>query len=76
MRRLAQALEGVGDGDWAGVGNIQITGATEQRNGCDACQRFKKEPRIRMALLSVMAAGKHSHLNYQRLIGDDPGAAC
>ena len=58
MRKLAQELEGTGQAEWAGVGYVQIDGSTDQRDRRDACQRFKNDPSIRVALLSVMAAGK------------------
>ena len=65
MRKLAQELEGTGQAEWAGVGYVQIDGSTDQRDRRDACQRFKNDPSIRVALLSVMAAGKspaHAHM--------------
>jgi len=57
MKKLAQELEGAGKAEWAGVGYVQIDGSTDQRDRRDACQRFKNDPSIRVALLSVMAAG-------------------
>ena len=65
MRKLAQELEGTGQAEWAGVGYVQIDGSTDQRDRRGACQRFKNDPSIRVALLSVMAAGKspaHAHM--------------
>ncbi len=58
MRRLAQDLEGSGSTEWSGIGYVQIDGSTDHRDRRDACQRFKNDPGIRVALLSVMAAGK------------------
>ncbi len=66
MRKLARELEGTGQADWAGVGYVQIDGSTDHRDRRDACQRFKNDPCIRVALLSVMAAGKgpdHAYLS-------------
>ena len=58
MSKLANALEGnqAKDG-WAGVPYVRIDGETDSRDRRTACLRFKEEPAIRVALLSITAAG-------------------
>ena len=58
MKRLAQDLEGAGSAEWPGVGYVQIDGSMDQCDRRKACQSFRSDPAIRVALLSVMAAGK------------------
>ena len=58
MSKLANALEGnqAKDG-WAGVPYVRIDGETDSRDRRTACLRFKEDPAIRVALLSITAAG-------------------
>ena len=56
MSKLADALEG-GSKGWAGAGYVRIEGATDPRDRLQAAARFRNDPTIRVALLSVTAAG-------------------
>ena len=58
MARLASALEGEGVKDWAGAAYVRIDGATDHPSRREACRRFRDDPSVRVALLSVMAAGE------------------
>lgn len=58
MAKLAAALEGEGgNADWAGAEYVRIEGATDHRDRREACARFRDDPSVRVALLSVTAAG-------------------
>ena len=59
MAKLAAALEGEGGNasDWAGAEYVRIEGATDHRDRREACARFRDVPSVRVALLSVTAAG-------------------
>jgi hypothetical protein len=57
MGKLAEALEGHGEGGWPGVEYVFIDGETDSQDRRRACQRFRDDPSIRAALLSVTAAG-------------------
>ncbi|KAK9812930.1 hypothetical protein WJX72_005929 [[Myrmecia] bisecta] len=56
MSRLASALEG-NSSDWAGIAYVRIEGATDPVERRLAVQRFRDDPSVRVALLSVTAAG-------------------
>lgn len=59
MSRLANALEGSqGREGWAGVPYVRIDGDTDGRDRQAACLRFSEDPSIRVALLSITAAGE------------------
>ncbi len=60
MARLAAALEGEGLRDWAGASYVRIDGATDHVARREACHRFRDDPSVRVALLSVTAAGAHA----------------
>ena len=58
MLRLANALEGNNSKDgWGGVPYVRIDGETDSRDRRTACLQFKEDPSIRVALLSITAAG-------------------
>ncbi len=57
MAKLAAALEGEGGGDWAGAEYVRIDGATDHRDRRAAAARFRDDPAVRVALLSITAAG-------------------
>ena len=58
MNRLAAALEGAGAPQgWKGARYVRIEGATDPRDRQQAVKRFRDDPAIRVALLSVTAAG-------------------
>ena len=58
MSRLANALEGSsGKESWSGVPYVRIDGDTDSRDRQTACLQFKEDPTIRVALLSITAAG-------------------
>ena len=58
MSRLANALEGnEGKDGWGGVPYVRIDGQTDSRDRRTACLQFKEDPAIRVALLSITAAG-------------------
>ena len=58
MSRLANALEGNNSRDgWGGVPYVRIDGETDGRDRRTACLQFKEDPSIRVALLSITAAG-------------------
>ena len=61
MQRLAAALEGEGVGEtgWQGVPYVRIEGATDAADRHAAVQRFRDDVSIRVALLSITAAGAH-----------------
>ncbi|KAK9794347.1 hypothetical protein WJX73_008577, partial [Symbiochloris irregularis] len=56
MNKLADALEG-GYKGWAGAAYVRIEGSTDPRDRMQAAARFRNDPDIRVALLSVTAAG-------------------
>ena len=56
MNKLADALEGGSQG-WQGARYVRIEGATHVRDRHAAVAAFRKDPAIRVALLSVTAAG-------------------
>lgn len=56
MNKLADALEG-GPRAWQGASYVRIEGATDIRDRHEAVKRFRTDPSIRVALLSVTAAG-------------------
>ena len=59
VSRLAAALEGEGGtrGDWAGAAYVRIDGGSDHAERRAAAARFRDDPSIRVALLSVTAAG-------------------
>jgi mannitol-1-phosphate/altronate dehydrogenase len=58
MSKLANALEGgPGKEGWGGVPYVRIDGETDSRDRRTACLQFKEDPAIRVALLSITAAG-------------------
>lgn len=58
MAKLANALEGgPGQEGWGGVPYVRIDGETDSRDRRTACLQFKEDPAIRVALLSITAAG-------------------
>ena len=58
MSRLANALEGSqGNQGWTGVPYVHIDGDTDSRDRQTACLQFREDPTIRVALLSITAAG-------------------
>lgn len=57
MAKLAAVLEGEGGGEWAGAEYVRIEGATDHRDRRAAAARFRDDPAVRVALLSVTAAG-------------------
>ena len=61
MNKLADALEGGSQG-WQGARYVRIEGATHVRDRHAALAAFRKDPAIRVALLSVTAAGKVARL--------------
>ena len=64
MAQLAAALEGEGgNADWGGAEYVRIEGGTDQRDRREACTRFRDDPAVRVALLSVTAAGAHPQLS-------------
>ncbi len=67
MAKLAQALEGLGEGEWPGAEYVRIDGATDAHDRRDACQRFRDDPSVRVALLSVTAAGESCQTLLQHL---------
>ena len=56
MNKLADALEGGSQG-WQGARYVRIEGATHVRDRHAAVTAFRRDPAIRVALLSVTAAG-------------------
>lgn len=56
MSKLADALEG-GSKGWAGAAYVRIEGSTDPRDRLAAAAKFRNDPNIRVALLSVTAAG-------------------
>ena len=42
---------------WAGAAYVRIEGSTDPRDRLQAAARFRNDPSIRVALLSVTAAG-------------------
>lgn len=67
MSQLANALEGgPGKEGWGGVPYVRIDGETDSRDRRTACLQFKEDPAIRVALLSITAAGT-SHCCSQEL---------
>ena len=56
MNKLANALEG-GSKGWGGASYVRIEGATDIKDRHEAVKRFRMDPCIRVALLSVTAAG-------------------
>lgn len=64
MAQLAAALEGEGgNADWGGAEYVRIEGGTDHRDRREACTRFRDDPAVRVALLSVTAAGAHPQLS-------------
>ena len=62
MSRLANALEGTsGKEGWSGVPYVRIDGDTDSRDRQTACLQFKEDAAIRVALLSITAAGASIH---------------
>ena len=59
MNKLADALEGGSQG-WQGARYVRIEGATHVRDRHAAVTAFRRDPAIRVALLSVTAAGARS----------------
>ncbi|KAK9843831.1 hypothetical protein WJX81_008228 [Elliptochloris bilobata] len=60
MAKLAAALDGAAAGGgrrWAGVPFVAIDGSTDAVDRRAACRRFRDDPAVRMALLSITAAG-------------------
>ena len=58
MAKLAAALDGAGAGRrWAGVPFVFIDGSTDAVDRRAACRRFRDDPAVRVALLSITAAG-------------------
>jgi SNF2 family DNA or RNA helicase len=58
MSRLAQALEGEGPGnEWGGAPYVRIDGSSDGHDRRLAVNRFRDDPGIHVALLSVTAAG-------------------
>ena len=58
MSQLANALEGTsGKEGWTGVPYVRIDGDTDSRDRQTACLQFREDPAIRVALLSITAAG-------------------
>ena len=58
MSKLANALEGhQGKDSWAGVPYVRIDGETNSRDRRTASIQFREDPAIRVALLSITAAG-------------------
>lgn len=70
MAKLAAALEGEGGGEWAGAEYVRIEGATDHRDRRAAATRFRDDPAVRVALLSVTAAGAlaYHHWGYHPVI--------
>lgn len=58
VAKLAQVLEGQDEGKWQGTAYVCIDGSTDAHDRRSACQRFRDDPSIRVALLSVTAAGE------------------
>ncbi len=68
MSKLANALEGgPGKEGWGGVPYVRIDGETDSRDRRTACLQFKEDPAIRVALLSITAAGT-SHCCSQEVL--------
>ena len=61
ISRLANTLEAPPGGKegWGGVPYVRIDGDTDSRDRRSACLQFKEDPAIRVALLSITAAGVH-----------------
>ena len=58
MAKLAAALDGAGAGRrWAGAPFVFIDGSTDAVDRRAACRRFRDDPAVRVALLSITAAG-------------------
>lgn len=58
MAKLAEALSGQGSGaEWGGAAFVQIDGSTDSYDRRLAVNRFRDDPTIQVALLSVTAAG-------------------
>lgn len=58
MSKLANALEGGPSKEgWGGVPYVRIDGDTDSRDRRTACLQFKEDPVVRVALLSITAAG-------------------
>lgn len=55
MNCIAKALEGLED--YPAVGFIRIDGTTDSQDRRDLCNAFRNDPRRRVALLSITAAG-------------------
>jgi SNF2 family DNA or RNA helicase len=61
MAKLAEALSGEGPwSDWGGVPFVRIDGSTDSFDRRSVVNRFRDDPSIRVALLSVTAAGERS----------------
>ena len=72
MNRLANALEG--DTAWQGASYVRIEGATDLRDRHEAVKRFRSDPSIRVALLSVTAAGEEPFTAFVTVhVGPDCG---
>jgi hypothetical protein len=70
MSKLANALEGgPGKEGWGGVPYVRIDGETDSRDRRTACLQFKEDPAIRVALLSITAAGT-SHCCSQEVLSE------
>lgn len=58
MTKLAEALSGEGPGsEWGSVPFVRIDGSTDSYDRRLAVNRFRDDPNVRVALLSVTAAG-------------------
>lgn len=60
MDQIASALEGQHKG-WEGVNYVRIDGSTDSLDRRKATQRFRDDPTISVALLSITAAGVLLH---------------
>ena len=57
MDSIARALEGLNKG-WEGAKYVRIDGSTDGVDRRTAAHRFRDDPTIAVALLSITAAGK------------------
>lgn len=60
MDGLASALEGEMNG-WDGVGYVRIDGSNDAIERRTAANRFRDDPTVSIALLSITAAGAPKH---------------